>query len=113
MCKLVSELLCKQAVPCLFPKWHFYFLPRPIILKALHFTPSNNGKHAVFKQENMVKANIANPTENNREPQRVLMVLFGKCCARGSVTEDRNIFFLVGFSKMQWRLPAKHEGVFF
>lgn len=60
----------------------------------------------------MVKANIANPTENNRE-QHVLMVLFGKCCARGSVTEDRSTFFLVGFSEMQWTLPAKHEGVFF
>lgn len=112
MCKLVSELMCKQAAPCLFPKWHFYFLPRPIILKALHFTPSNSGKHTVFKQENMVKANVANPTEINCEPQHVLMLLFEKCCTCRSVTEDRNTFFLFVFSKMQWRLPEKHEGVF-
>lgn len=98
LCWFVSELVCKQALPCLLPKRYFYFLYSPIILKALHFIPSNNSKHALFKQENVVKANVAKPiVENNCELCCVLLLLFGKCCSLSSVTEDKNKCFMVVF----------------
>lgn len=87
--------MSKQALPCLRPKSYFYFLYSPVILKALHFIPSNNSKHALFKQEKVVKANVAKPVvENNCELCHVLLLLLEKCCSLSSVTEDKNKWFV-------------------